>query len=740
MSRHTHTLTVFAAGALFTPMLSIGVAHADGEATPPPSQSFADFCQEVPADFNPFTDIDGNMFQSAIECLAFTGVTQGGPQGQPSDTYGPGLLVDRGAMASFIARLIDEANELSTDDSTTVLPAYDGEPAFSDIEGTTHEANISRLADAGIVAGGPAGADDDEYVPTGDVSRAQMATFIAKAFEYVTGEAIATDDDYYTDDTGTTHETQINAITSLGIAIGTAPDTYSIGQSIDRDNMAAFLTRTFGALEQNGVITPATASDSGSEPVDEGQQTATDAPELVSTELVEDGDDFVTFRYSFDEDVSSRAPAAELFHLYALDAALVADGNTARVDEENPSDVLVAFDVSPDQFDDVTVATVDSGAVQDTEDNVNPEGADGVQVVDFASGTTTAPDLVEVRDFEPTTDEVEFVFDEPVADVLEQTGFLLVQTDGNEDVLRSDTAVRDSDDPTVVHVTFADTIDNDTEADTARAAVEAGTVNDGEDGSANPLQIVEVAEGGSTQDPDLESVTFDTDNDRATYTFDESIEVTGTEASFQVYDRNGAQTPAETVTRSSDDPRVVVAEFADNQLEDAFGASVLADAVQGTTGNERTNEVDEVGVQGAAFEAGRTTVPDLLETRVELGSDTEDGSDSSDSGDLRVVYVFDETVDDLVNPAQFFLSDEDGDRTVGAEATRNEQNQNEVFVTFGEQSDVEIEAAVVATVDNDAVLDDNGTDDSEQTPVIPGADEEDTNRGNVEGYTLLQQR
>ena len=267
MSTRKRTLAAAVAGAIVLPLLPFAAlpAFAEGEATPPPSQPFAELCANVPDDYEPFTDVNGNTFKGEVECLAFARVTKGGPGDLPDDQYGPDIEVTRGQMATFVANVIDTAGRLDTGDNIEALPPYDGSPSFSDIDGDTHEANISRLADADIVQGGPR--DDqgralpnDQYGPGFEVDRAQMATFINAALNYMTGEPGATDQDYYTDDTGNTHERNINGITSLGIARGQDDDTYNPPLSIDRDNMAAFLVRLLGELEERGDIRPVTAA------------------------------------------------------------------------------------------------------------------------------------------------------------------------------------------------------------------------------------------------------------------------------------------------------------------------------------------------------------------------------------------------------------------------------------------------------------------------------------------------
>ena len=459
-------------------------------------------------------------------------------------------------------------------------------------------------------------------------------------------------------------------------------------------------------------------------------QTFTDGPEVTSVTVDSQTSGSVNLRYTFDEDVAGKTPAAGCFHLYAFDhqdfAAdaqnpcagghagddntnpASADGANALIDEDTPSEVVVRYNVDRDEFAQVTITTVDWDAVQDAEGTENLEGVLPIgEGVSFDAGTTSAPDLVQVGEFDTTANTVEFVFDEDVdTATLDGTGFSLIDENG-DDVLTS-TAATVQDDPSVVDVTFDDVM-TDTEASTARAAVEADTVT-GEDGNTNPQQTVDVSNDGLTDAPDLESVTFDFEDNTAVYDFDANVALTGDADAFNVYDRTGEETDASSVTRSAEDTSVVEATFEEGALDSQVGASVDAGAVQSTTGAEnQDNQVDEVAVSGQDFAAGETTGPELTTARVEFGGDAFAGSD------LSVVFTFDEDVDtaDATSSDRFFVYDEDGAPTrasdVETSGTDDTLEDNEVRATFGEDNDAAASAAVVATVNDQAVTGEDGT-------------------------------
>jgi hypothetical protein len=257
--RRRRTPAALTAGALCAPLLVLGApALAAGEATPPPAQSTEAFCTAVPADYAPFTDIDGNRFHDPIECIAAAGIARGGPDGQPPDRYGPELGVDRDAMASFLVALMDKADQLDRGDRIGALPRYDGSVGFTDVSGdNVHREAIDRLAEAGVVRGGPGGRPAEQYGPGEPVNRAQLASFVVATLEYLTGDAFSVGEDFFTDDADAApHGPRINAVAAEGIATGDGADAYRPFETVRRDQMAAFLARTLAVLEADGDIDP----------------------------------------------------------------------------------------------------------------------------------------------------------------------------------------------------------------------------------------------------------------------------------------------------------------------------------------------------------------------------------------------------------------------------------------------------------------------------------------------------
>jgi len=115
-----------------------------------------------------FLDDDGSVHEGAVEALVAAGVTLG-CNPPDNDRYCPDSPVTRAEMATFLTRAL-------------TLPASD-ENRFTDDDGSVHQSAIQALAAAGVTLGcNPP--DNDRYCPDSPVTRAEMATFLARALDY----------------------------------------------------------------------------------------------------------------------------------------------------------------------------------------------------------------------------------------------------------------------------------------------------------------------------------------------------------------------------------------------------------------------------------------------------------------------------------------------------------------------------------------------------------------------------
>ena len=173
----------------------------------------------------PFTDTSGNPFAADIEWLRQAEITNGCGGGR----FCPNGLVTRDQMASFLVRAFE-------------LPAT-GANAFTDDDGSPHEADINSLAASGITLG----CATNRFCPRAGVTREQMASFLARAIGLPGAVR-----DYFADDDQSAHQTDINRLAESGITKGCASGSFCPTAGITRGQMAAFLHRALagsGPLE-----------------------------------------------------------------------------------------------------------------------------------------------------------------------------------------------------------------------------------------------------------------------------------------------------------------------------------------------------------------------------------------------------------------------------------------------------------------------------------------------------------
>jgi hypothetical protein len=181
--------------------------------TPTVSESMPDW---QPAPPYPFGDIATSTFVNDIVWLRAEGLTAG----CTTHLYCPAADVTRGQIASFLARAL------------ALPPAT--QDYFEDDETSSHEAAINKIREAGITSGcGP-----DRFCPGATLTRAQLATMFARAFDLA-----ASAKDWFSDDNASPHEADIDRLAAAGIAKGCTATTFCPAASVTRGQVAAFLRR-----------------------------------------------------------------------------------------------------------------------------------------------------------------------------------------------------------------------------------------------------------------------------------------------------------------------------------------------------------------------------------------------------------------------------------------------------------------------------------------------------------------
>ncbi len=697
-------------------------------------------------------DITGEA-RDAIWGLTNEGVVQGVGGGR----FNPNGEVRRDQMATFLVGLADILG-LQGFETT--------EDFFTDDETSVHEANINRIASESVT-GGQGG--DRIYGPFNPVLRQQMAAFLARVLDIAVEQGqIAT---LFAPATVTVNEQTVDAgdaitgsITGTGVesAIVTGDcvtggdltdtdgATEGIQFSIDTDEDA-----TGGACELTFTTTfegGGTQTDTETVTINPAPTGATELPELVSAQILSTTTTTqqtptnpagTRVQYTFDENViggGAPAPRGGAFNVYNSDGSQ-ADTNNGVVESVDDNTVVVNFgNINTAQSaGTLTVATVDTNAVTDTQGDVNPEGdaaigASGGGNTNLPAGVTNAPDLVSVQNFRQgaTTGQtaVDFTFDE-AANTTGAGGFSLIlvnnpgNTTGTADndinctgpAANNNTAgggtVAGGNGTTTITVvctnpggTVGTTQGTAITADqVARGIVDQGTVQESANNEAgnttldtnDAVMAVEVSNGGNTFEPDLVSVTFtqgqDTANDTAIFTFDEAV--TFTNPGFFAYDVNanpiaGTATQTNGTNGTNSPGTQVLVNFGSNTALDlAVGGFVEDGAVttQATaTTTARPNEEDEVGVanqqQSPSQTPGMTDDPDL--TGVSLAQGTNQFGQQTG---FTATYTFDEAVNPVAagNEDLFFLYLADGTRLTGSDCdtgtTTSGTGQNNNTVT-----------------------------------------------------------
>lgn len=175
-----------------------------------------------------FLDDDTSVHQSAIEAIAAAGITHG--CNPPNDTlYCPDPPVTRGQMAAFLARALDVP---------TAAPA-----GFTDTAGTVFTADIDRIAAAGITLGcNPPG--NNRFCPEQPVTRGQMAAFLARALHLPAAGGDSFTDDNGSVFAGDIERIRAAGITSG--CNPPDNDRYCPDRPVTRAEMASFLARALG--------------------------------------------------------------------------------------------------------------------------------------------------------------------------------------------------------------------------------------------------------------------------------------------------------------------------------------------------------------------------------------------------------------------------------------------------------------------------------------------------------------
>jgi hypothetical protein len=202
--------------------------------------------KEITANFmcveSPFPDVPCDHWAAAAILADWeAGIVEGYQDG----LYRPGFAVDRAGMAVYLARAL-----VGGDDQ---IPAPSGEePTFPDVPADYWAyAAVEYAAANGIVTGYA----DGDYHPSLQVTRAQMAAFVARAIAEPIGEEGL--EDYQPPDDPTFSDVpstfwcykHVEYLAELGVVSGYPDGRYHQAETVTRDQMAVYVARAFGLMD-----------------------------------------------------------------------------------------------------------------------------------------------------------------------------------------------------------------------------------------------------------------------------------------------------------------------------------------------------------------------------------------------------------------------------------------------------------------------------------------------------------
>ena len=149
-------------------------------------------------------------------------------------------LVRMAVAFVVVAGSLGLATVAATAQSSGSCPS-EGADNYSDVDESTYSDDIACLRELGISD------DGDTYRPSDDMTRSEMAAFMANAYKTLTGMVAPIAEHEFADIEGDANADDIARISPNGLMIttGTTDTTYSPDDPVIRAHMALFLTRLY---------------------------------------------------------------------------------------------------------------------------------------------------------------------------------------------------------------------------------------------------------------------------------------------------------------------------------------------------------------------------------------------------------------------------------------------------------------------------------------------------------------
>lgn len=96
------------------------------------------------------------------------------------------------------------------------------------------------------------GVGGGDFDPDATVTRAQMATILVRAYEHASGDTLPAAPDAFTDDDGNPNETRIDQAAAAGFTSGLAPGVFDPGREVTRGQVSSLLVRVLDLAVEDG--------------------------------------------------------------------------------------------------------------------------------------------------------------------------------------------------------------------------------------------------------------------------------------------------------------------------------------------------------------------------------------------------------------------------------------------------------------------------------------------------------
>jgi hypothetical protein len=237
----------FVAGSTFVLGVALAVMFLASPASQADSHVFdrgiGEACTSYAQSLERFPDVPADgTHAGAIDCLGHWEIVQGREVPDADPVYAPADEVDRAAMASYVARALQRLPAVS-------VPAP-SDDRFDDYATGVHADNVHVLRAAAIVEG----RGDGTYDPGGVVTRAQMASYIARAIEFVIDGELPAEQNGVFPDTSGVHQTNIDKLAAIGVVTGRQDGSYAPSEPVSRAAMASFVARALDYLAVRGYL------------------------------------------------------------------------------------------------------------------------------------------------------------------------------------------------------------------------------------------------------------------------------------------------------------------------------------------------------------------------------------------------------------------------------------------------------------------------------------------------------